>query len=193
MQPGQAQLTQEGMVFGTPEFMSPEQAQGEKLDAKSDIYSLAVILYEALTGKLPFEAKNSMEYIQLHVQKAPIPISKRVPGKTFPASLDAAIGKALEKDRDRRYPTAADFAAALQQVLASISVPPGSPSMPGSLSRPLSLSPARVPSLRPVPHPDDVDAGAGRSRGVPVWVFAVAMLMAVALTAVVATLLAGKH
>src|SRR5690606_16179272 len=54
MRPGSIQLTQEGMVFGTPEFMSPEQAQGQTLDARSDIYSLAVILYEALTAKLPF-------------------------------------------------------------------------------------------------------------------------------------------
>src|SRR4029453_7873964 len=56
LRPGSVMLTQEGMVFGTPEFMSPEQAQGKVLDARSDIYSLATILYEVLTGKLPFEA-----------------------------------------------------------------------------------------------------------------------------------------
>src|SRR5882762_902409 len=59
MRPGSLILTQEGMVFGTPEFMSPEQAQGKTLGAASDIYSLAVILYEVLTGKLPFEAKGA--------------------------------------------------------------------------------------------------------------------------------------
>ena len=78
LRPGSIMLTQEGMVFGTPEFMSPEQAQGHTLDARSDIYSLAVILYEVLTGKLPFDAKSPMEYIQLHVQKEPIPLSQRV-------------------------------------------------------------------------------------------------------------------
>src|SRR6476659_9596020 len=81
MRPGSIILTQEGMVFGTPEFMSPEQAQGKTLTAASDIYSLAVILYEVLTGKLPFEAKTAMEYIQAHVQSPPIPLNERVPGK----------------------------------------------------------------------------------------------------------------
>jgi eukaryotic-like serine/threonine-protein kinase len=117
MRPGSMILTQEGMVFGTPEFMSPEQAQGKTLDARSDIYSLAVILYEVLTGKLPFDAKSPMEYIQLHVQKEPIPLSQRVPGKAFPAALDAVIAKALSKNRDDRYQTAAEFAQALQQAV----------------------------------------------------------------------------
>ena len=56
--------------------MSPEQAQGKVLDARSDIYSLAVILYEALTGKLPFDAKTPMEYIQQHVMEPPIPLER---------------------------------------------------------------------------------------------------------------------
>src|SRR5580693_8949482 len=86
MRPGSVILTQEGMVFGTPEFMSPEQAQGKPLTPTSDTYSLAVILYEVLTGKLPFEAKTAMEYIQAHVMAPPIPIADRA-GKSFPALL----------------------------------------------------------------------------------------------------------
>src|SRR5258708_9476342 len=84
MRPGSLILTQEGMVFGTPEFMSPEQAQGKVLTPASDVYSLAVILYEALTGKLPFEARNAMEYIQLHVQSPPIPLAHPAPDKHVP-------------------------------------------------------------------------------------------------------------
>ena len=114
LRPGSIMLTQEGMVFGTPEFMSPEQAQGKVLDARSDIYSLAVILYEALTGKLPFEAKTPMEYIQLHVTKPPIPIDERVPGKTFPPGLWPVLAKALAKKPDDRYANAADFAQDLR-------------------------------------------------------------------------------
>ena len=86
MRPGSVILTQEGMVFGTPEFMSPEQAQGKPLTPASDIYSLAVILYEVLTGKLPFEAKSAMDYIQLHVTGKPIPLNQRVAGRDVPAA-----------------------------------------------------------------------------------------------------------
>jgi serine/threonine-protein kinase len=114
MRPGSIILTQEGMVFGTPEFMSPEQAQGKTLDAKSDIYSLAVILYEVLTGKLPFEAKTPMEYIQKHVTEPPIPLGQRVAGKAFDPGLDAVLAKALAKRPEDRFQTASEFAEALR-------------------------------------------------------------------------------
>jgi len=114
LRPGSIMLTQEGMVFGTPEFMSPEQAQGHTLDARSDIYSLAVILYEVLTGKLPFDARTPMEYIQLHVTKPPINLDDRIAGKSFPPGLGQVITKALEKKPENRYPSAADFAEALK-------------------------------------------------------------------------------
>jgi serine/threonine-protein kinase len=117
MRPGSVILTQEGMVFGTPEFMSPEQAQGRTLTAASDIYSLAVILYEVLTGKLPFDAKNAMDYIQLHVTGKPTPLNQRVPGKTFPALLEQVINRALAKRPEDRFATAAQFAVAMQHVL----------------------------------------------------------------------------
>lgn len=128
MKPGSLVLTQEGMVFGTPEFMSPEQAQGKTLDARSDIYSLAVILYETLTGKLPFQAKTPMEYIQHHVGSVPVDLNERVPGLTFPPQLAVIINKALQKNPDARFQSAAEFGAALQQLLPEVSsiVPPAS-------------------------------------------------------------------
>jgi eukaryotic-like serine/threonine-protein kinase len=117
MRPGSVILTQEGMVFGTPEFMSPEQAQGKALTPASDVYSLAVILYEVLTGKLPFDAKSAMDYIQLHVTGKPILLNQRVPGKAFPALLERVIDRALAKRPEDRFVSAADFATAMQQVL----------------------------------------------------------------------------
>jgi serine/threonine-protein kinase len=116
MRPGSVILTQEGMVFGTPEFMSPEQAQGKTLTPASDIYSLAVILYEVLTGKLPFDAKSPMDYIQLHVTGRPTLLNQRAPGKTFPPLLEQVLDRALAKRPEDRFPTAADFASAMKQV-----------------------------------------------------------------------------
>jgi serine/threonine-protein kinase len=114
MQPGSVILTQEGMVFGTPEFMSPEQAQGRVLDARSDIYSLAVILYEVLTGKLPFSARTPMEYIQKHVMEPAVPLNERVPERKFPKGLEDVLARALKKKPDERYQSAAEFGEALR-------------------------------------------------------------------------------
>ncbi len=139
MRPGSVILTQEGMVFGTPEFMSPEQAQGKTLTPASDIYSLAVILYEVLTGKLPFDAKSAMDYIQLHVTGKPIPISQRVPGKTFPPLLDQIMERAMAKRPEDRFTSAADFGAALGAVLA------GATELPANLAAPISRDPPTVP------------------------------------------------
>jgi serine/threonine-protein kinase len=130
MRPGSIILTQEGMVFGTPEFMSPEQAQGKTLTPASDIYSIATILYEVLTGKLPFDAKSAMDYIQLHVMAKPIPLNQRVPGKTFPLLLEQIIDRALAKRPEDRFTSAAEFAQALQAVLQ------GSVQLPANLQLP---------------------------------------------------------
>jgi eukaryotic-like serine/threonine-protein kinase len=149
MQPGSVILTQEGMVFGTPEFMSPEQAQGKTLDARSDIYSLAVILYEVLTGKLPFTARTPMEYIQKHVTDPIIPLSERVPDRKFNKGLDDVLAKALEKHPDRRFQTAGEFGEALRPYggAAAKALPPVGPVTPspsGEVKVASQRSPARA-------------------------------------------------
>jgi serine/threonine-protein kinase len=148
MQPGSVILTQEGMVFGTPEFMSPEQAQGKTLDARSDIYSLAVILYEVLTGKLPFTARTPMEYIQKHVTDPIIPLSDRVPDRKFNKGLDDVLAKALEKHPDKRFQTAGEFGEALRPYggAAAKALPPVGPVTPapgGDVRVASQRSPAR--------------------------------------------------
>ncbi|MBL8611622.1 MAG: protein kinase [Myxococcales bacterium] len=163
MRPGSVILTQEGMVFGTPEFMSPEQAQGKPLTPASDIYSLAVILYEVLTGKLPFEAKNAMDYIQLHVHATPKPIQERAPQKTFPPLLWKAIEKAMAKKPEDRYASALDFAEALKAVLAGATeLPPPSDGLsavpaPGALPTPAApMQPTSVKTAAASPSPGSV-------------------------------------
>ena len=150
LRPGSVMLTQEGMVFGTPEFMSPEQAQGKVLDARSDIYSLATILYEVLTGKLPYDAKTPMEYIQLHVTKPPMSLDDRIPGKKFPAGLAEVVAKALQKKPEDRYSSASEFADALKPFAMGRTF---SAIMPGSspASRPLEATQTdpRVPAPAP--------------------------------------------
>jgi serine/threonine protein kinase len=107
-------LTQQGAVFGTPEFMSPEQARGEVLDARSDIYSLCVILYEMVTCKLPFKAKSPMDFISQHIKTDPIPVHRRVSGLALTDMHWSAMERALKKDRDERYQTTLEFAEALK-------------------------------------------------------------------------------
>jgi serine/threonine-protein kinase len=197
MRPGSVILTQEGMVFGTPEFMSPEQAQGKPLTPGSDIYSLAVILYEVLTGKLPFDAKTAMDYLQLHVMGTPIPLSKRVPGKTFPPALDEVMARALAKKPEDRFASAADFGMALQAVLEGKSAPIAiSPAPPPAAVTPQSEIRTDPPSSRSgIPTRPLGKAARAKSSGsiTPKLVLvAVACLAVGALIAIVAMRLAGR-
>ncbi|RPI87692.1 MAG: FHA domain-containing protein [Chloroflexi bacterium] len=112
---GSAGLTQEGSSMGTPAYMSPEQALGEDLDSRSDVYSLGVLLFELVTGRLPFPARTISEAIRYHTQE--IPPSPRSILPALPEMLEKVILCSLEKNRDKRYKNAADFAAALKTVL----------------------------------------------------------------------------
>lgn len=159
MRPGSMILTQEGMVFGTPEFMSPEQAQGKVLDARSDIYSLAVILYELLTSKLPFDARTPMEYVTLHVQATPIPLATRAPNRTFPQGLQAVMDRAMSKQPEQRFQSASEFAQALKALLS----PQGYQSLVASL--PPGTFPSSNPPAAPI-APVDANDASGPNPGV---------------------------
>ena len=105
-----AAVTAQGMIVGTPEYMSPEQARGEKVDFRSDIYALGVVIFEIFTGQVPFRAETPIATIFKHLQDAP-PIDDA----RLPEPLKAVLRKALAKNPDERYASAAEMVTALTE------------------------------------------------------------------------------
>jgi serine/threonine-protein kinase len=121
-------ITSPGIVCGTPEYMSPEQGRGDPLDARSDLYAVGVILYQLLTGKLPFEAESPTQVVLMHLSKPPPPPASVAPQRQIPQALIDVCLRALSKDPDKRYPTADAFAQALGEAMAQIEAPASSAS-----------------------------------------------------------------
>jgi eukaryotic-like serine/threonine-protein kinase len=104
-------LTMAGAVFGTPHYMSPEQAAGDAVDHRTDIYSLGVMIYEMIAGVLPFNADNFMGILTQHMYKAPLPISEREDTPDCPRGLEAIVLKCLSKKPEGRYQTMEEMQA----------------------------------------------------------------------------------
>ncbi len=109
-------LTLTGHVTGTPAYMSPEQASGDSADARTDLYSLAVVLFEIVTGGVPFRAETAMAVMLAHVHQPPPRATDLAPG--VPPAVSDVLVRALAKARDDRYPSGAALATALRQALA---------------------------------------------------------------------------
>jgi serine/threonine protein kinase/tetratricopeptide (TPR) repeat protein len=106
--------TEPGVVLGTTAYMSPEQARGQTVDARSDIFSFGLMLYEMLAGKPPFEGENAIEIIGSILNKEPVPLSRQTP--EVPHEIDRIINKTLRKDREERFQTAKDVLIDLKDV-----------------------------------------------------------------------------
>ncbi|MEM6956047.1 MAG: serine/threonine-protein kinase [Myxococcota bacterium] len=106
--------TQAGTVFGTPRYMSPEQAQGKKLDARSDLYTVGTLLYQLLTGVPPFQDDDAVVVMAQHIRDAPVPPVERVPTQPITAKLNKTVLKAMAKQADKRFQSANEFHDALE-------------------------------------------------------------------------------
>jgi hypothetical protein len=101
---GKNPLTRVGVVLGTLDYMAPEQALGQPVDHRADLYALGVVTYEMLCGACPFEGESSSAILALQLKKPPPPLSERLPGLSVPPAVEALVGKLLAKDRNERPP-----------------------------------------------------------------------------------------
>ena len=106
-------LTATGIILGTPEFMSPEQLRGKPLDPRTDVYSLALMTYEMLTGKLPFTGRTQQEMMIARLRNEPVPLRQARPELDLPEGVEKVLAKAMQRNPDDRYTTAPEFASAL--------------------------------------------------------------------------------
>jgi serine/threonine-protein kinase len=133
----ETRLTVEGGTSGTPTYMSPEQALGGRGDERSDIYSLGAVLYQLVTGRLPFEAETLYGLIMAHINDTPAPASRINPN--VPLVVEQIIQKAMIKEPDLRYQSAAEFGADVEAALAgkqiTINLPRKAGTSPAGLAR----------------------------------------------------------
>ncbi len=159
---GSSNFTSTGAVIGTPAYMSPEQCSGLPADQRSDIYSLGIVLYEMLTGRVPYQAETPVAVVMMHVTE-PLPLPRSI-NPTIPEPVERNILRALAKDPDHRFQSAKEFADTLraavedftqQQTLMlpggsvrAMAAPPTRPGGSEDLTEKLTPSPAAVPDRR---------------------------------------------
>jgi serine/threonine-protein kinase len=112
-------LTRTGVLIGTPTYMSPEQSQGRSIDARSDLYSIGCVMYEALAGTPPFISRSTLGTVIQHQRETPLPIAEASMGRRVAPQLEAIVFKLLEKDPQARFQTATELRKALQPLSAS--------------------------------------------------------------------------
>jgi serine/threonine protein kinase len=141
-------VTKTGHVIGTPDYMSPEQFAGDPLDGRTDIYSLGLVAFNMLTGRLPFPSESARESLIMRLTDAPLSLRDVSPHVDWPDELQEVIEKSLARDPDRRYQSASEFGRAFQQAVSR---------MPETAAHRPSPSDVRiVPPTRVVRHSGEI-------------------------------------
>lgn len=160
------------VLIGTPAFMSPEQCRGEEVDPRSDLYSLGAVLYQATTGRLPFDAETPMAVVIKHISE-PLP-RPRYLNPYLPDAIEAVVLRAMEKDLDRRYASIGEMNLAFQQALnESVDLDTG-------LARPEAIGPAPATQVIEAPGHRGLRFWLGKRRG---YALAALALLALSLAA----------
>jgi serine/threonine-protein kinase len=180
-----ATMTQTAQVIGTAQYLSPEQARGERVDARSDIYSTGCVLYELMTGRPPFQGDSPVAIAYQHVREEPIPPSHIDP--SIPRWADAIAMKALAKDPNIRYQSAAEFRGDIQRAMQGMPVAASTMAMSATRTR-LDGEPAsqrtRVATgygddLPPVDY-DEPEEPEGRGKRIAIWTLVAVLVIAAA-------------
>ncbi|MCC6223850.1 MAG: Stk1 family PASTA domain-containing Ser/Thr kinase [Thermoleophilia bacterium] len=188
---GASQMTEAGSIMGTAQYLSPEQARGAHVTPAADIYSVGIVLYEMLTGGVPFTGDTPVEIAMKHLNAQPQPPSAAVPG--IPADLDRIVLRALAKDPAERYATAEEMDSDLARVEAGLPVARetaesvtrvlarGPAAAPTEQLRPVETTPAQPPRRPPAPPYDPYGSGRPprRKRSLLPWLI-VSLLLAAA-------------
>ncbi len=186
---GASDMTLTGSIMGTAQYLSPEQAQGLAVSASSDLYSVGVILYELLTGVVPFEGDTAVAIAFKQVSAEPFPPSALNPA--LPASLDAVVLRALAKNPGDRYADADEFIAALQQARLALPLSAGAPAPAAPQD---GLNPVTGPLLMPAagPYVEEPAAPPGDHRRLWLWSAVAALVVAAVVLAVVLSSGSGR-
>jgi eukaryotic-like serine/threonine-protein kinase len=184
---GASQMTEAGSIVGTAQYLSPEQARGAPVDPRSDLYSLGIVLYEMLTGKVPFTGDTPVEIAMKHLSQVPDPPSKV--RKQVPHDFDAVVMRAIAKDPDQRYSSAEEMEADLARVARGVAVSPeteeamtqvlsgaGTSTAATMVTRPRAVAPPPAPPIYRAPAYYDYEEPAG-GRSIWPWLLALALVV----------------
>ena len=192
---GASQMTEVGSIIGTAQYLSPEQAKGAPVDQRSDLYSVGIVLYEMLTGKVPFTGDTPLEIAMKHLSEVPVPPSELRP--ELPETLDLVVLRALAKDSDDRYQTAEEMDADLARVARGLSpsaetetaatnvlAGAGISGAPTIIApKPTAVAPAQPPARTPPAAYYGYEGPPRRSRSIWPWILVLLLLAAAAVAA----------